>query len=51
MAEYVGQSVTRSGAEERVTGRLAYAADMRIPGMLHAKLVTAGLLPRPHPPH
>ena len=42
MAEYVGQSVSRSGAEERVTGRLAYAADMRIPGMLHAKLVTVG---------
>ncbi len=40
MREYVGQSVRRSGAEERVTGRLAYAADLRMPGMLHAKLVT-----------
>ncbi len=40
MADYVGQSVRRSGAEERVTGRLAFAADLRMPGMLHAKLVT-----------
>lgn len=42
MPEYVGQSISRSGGQERVTGRLAYAADMRLPGMLHAKLVTLG---------
>ena len=40
MPEYVGESISRSGARERVTGQLAYAADMRLPGMLHAKLVT-----------
>ena len=42
MPDYVGQSISRSGGLERVTGRLAYAADMRLPGMLHAKLVTLG---------
>ncbi len=40
MGEYVGESVRRSGGEERVTGKLAYAADLHIPDMLHAKLVT-----------
>ncbi|MHC4712420.1 MAG: xanthine dehydrogenase family protein molybdopterin-binding subunit [Planctomycetota bacterium] len=40
MPKYVGRPVRRIGGRERVTGKLAYAADMRIPGMLHAKLVT-----------
>lgn len=40
MPEHVGQSVKKSGGRERVTGALQFAADMQMPGLLHAKLVT-----------
>ncbi|MFO7958855.1 MAG: xanthine dehydrogenase family protein molybdopterin-binding subunit [Candidatus Brocadiia bacterium] len=40
MPEYVGQSVKKSGGKERVKGKLQFAADLQLPGLLHAKLVT-----------
>jgi CO/xanthine dehydrogenase Mo-binding subunit len=40
MTALVGQSQERSGGAERVTGRYRYLGDIRVPGMLHAKLVT-----------
>jgi CO/xanthine dehydrogenase Mo-binding subunit len=36
----VGRSPARVGGLDRVTGRQAYVADIRLEGMLHAKLVT-----------
>jgi nicotinate dehydrogenase subunit B len=41
VAEYrvVGKSVARKDALEKVTGRARYAADMRFPGTLHARIV------------
>jgi len=38
--EYVGQSVKKSGGKKRVTGKLQYADDLQLPGLLHAELVT-----------
>lgn len=35
----VGESVQRVGAVERVSGSLRYSTDVRLPGMLHMKLV------------
>lgn len=40
MPEYVGQSVKKSGGKQRVTGKLQYADDLQLPGLLHAELVT-----------
>jgi len=40
MTALVGQSPERSGGAGRVTGRHRYLGDIRVPGMLHAKLVT-----------
>ena len=37
----VGQSHTRLDAEEKVTGRTQYVADLRLPGMLMCKLLTS----------
>jgi CO/xanthine dehydrogenase Mo-binding subunit len=34
---FVGKSVERNDAFEKVTGRAAYVADVKLPGMLHAK--------------
>ena len=39
MSEQVGTSPVRFGGQERVTGRQEYVADIRLPDMLHAKLV------------
>ncbi|MET1231932.1 MAG: xanthine dehydrogenase family protein molybdopterin-binding subunit [Candidatus Limnocylindrales bacterium] len=36
----IGDSPARVGGFDRVTGRQAYVADIRLEGMLHAKLVT-----------
>ena len=36
----VGASPRRVGGHERVTGEQAYVADIRVPGVLHVKLVT-----------
>ena len=36
----IGESPARVGGLDRVTGRQAYVADVRLEGMLHAKLVT-----------
>lgn len=41
----VGKSVVRSDALSKVTGTAVYARDLRVPSMLHMKLVFAG---RPH---
>ena len=35
----IGQSVPRLESEEKVTGRLKYLDDLKIPGMLHAKIL------------
>lgn len=39
----VGQRVPRLDAVEKVTGRARYTHDIRLPGMLHARLVRAEL--------
>ena len=38
-ASNVGQSASRVGGVERVTGAQRYAADLRLPNVLHVKLV------------
>ena len=40
MTGLVGVSAQRSGGVERVTGAYQYLGDIRLPGMLHARLVT-----------
>jgi 4-hydroxybenzoyl-CoA reductase alpha subunit len=35
----VGHAVTRSDAPDKVTGRAKYTADLRLPGMLHGKIL------------
>jgi CO/xanthine dehydrogenase Mo-binding subunit len=40
MSEGVGSSPRRGGGHGRVTGALRYAADIRLPDVLHVKLVT-----------
>jgi len=37
---HVGMSAPRSGGTDRVTGRYQYTGDIKLPGVLHAKLVT-----------
>ncbi len=37
--KYVGRRTKRSDAPERLTGKLRFAADLPLPGMLHARLV------------
>ena len=41
----VGRSVTRRGLEEKLTGEAKYTADMKLPGVLHAKVLAS---PHPH---
>ncbi len=41
----VGRSVTRRGLEEKLTGKARYTADLKLPGMLHAKALAS---PHPH---
>jgi carbon-monoxide dehydrogenase large subunit len=36
---YVGQRVVRVDAAEKVTGRAVYGVDLKLPGMLHAKIL------------
>lgn len=45
MEAIVGKPVTRIDALEKVTGAALYAADLRLPGMLHAKVLRS---PHPH---
>ena len=44
-ARQVGQSLPRREAREKVTGRLEYAHHLRLPGMLHARILRS---PLPH---
>ncbi|MBL8377587.1 MAG: molybdopterin-dependent oxidoreductase [Burkholderiales bacterium] len=37
--DIIGTSVRRSDVAEKVTGQAQYAGDLRLPGMLHAKIV------------
>ncbi|MBX6772579.1 MAG: xanthine dehydrogenase family protein molybdopterin-binding subunit, partial [Chloroflexi bacterium] len=37
----IGKSVRRVDGFEKVTGQLQYAGDLRLPGMLHARLVVS----------
>lgn len=39
MADYVGRSVVRLDALDKVTGRAVYAYDLEVPGMVYMKLV------------
>lgn len=41
--KYVGKGVTRVDAASKVTGQALYVADIRVPRMLHAKVVRAGV--------
>ena len=41
----VGRSVTRRGLEEKLTGEARYTADLKLPEMLHAKVLAS---PHPH---
>jgi len=43
LAIAVGQSVPRVDATEKVTGRALYASDVRLPGMVHAKILRSPL--------
>lgn len=42
---YVGKSIPRIDAKEKVLGQTKFGADFKVPGMLYAKLVTS---PYPH---
>jgi len=42
---YVGRSVSRVDAYDKVTGKAIYPGDLSLPGMLHVKILFAG---RPH---
>lgn len=42
---YIGNSIRRQDAPSKVTGRLRYAADMTMPGMLHMQVLRS---PHPH---
>ena len=44
-APAIGQWVRREDGAPKVTGRAVYTGDLRLPGMLHARLV---LSPYPH---
>ena len=35
----IGQSVPRLESEEKVTGRLKYLEDLKVAGLLHAKIL------------
>ncbi len=39
MAIAVGENIRRIDATEKVTGRAIYASDLRLPGMVHAKIL------------
>ena len=41
----VGRSVPRRGLDEKLTGRARYTADLKLPGMLQARVL---LSPHPH---
>ncbi len=45
MAITVGQSIPRVDGVEKVTGRALYTSDVRLPGMVHAKILRS---PLPH---
>ena len=40
---YVGQRVVRVDAAEKVTGRAVYGVDLKLPGMLHAKILRSSV--------
>ncbi len=39
----IGESISRIGADKRVSGKLKFAADLKFDGCLHMKLVTSNL--------
>ena len=39
MTPVVGESVPRVDGHEKVTGRAVYTADLKLPGMLHGKVL------------
>jgi len=41
--EYIGKSTLRWDAAAKATGRARYTSDVQLPGMLHARLVTANI--------
>ena len=41
MNEYIGESVTRHDAYDKVTGRAVFAGDVKLAGMLYAKMKTS----------
>ena len=41
----IGHSVPRRGLAEKLTGECRYTADLKLPGMLHAKVLAS---PHPH---
>jgi CO/xanthine dehydrogenase Mo-binding subunit len=40
---YVGKGINRVDAVEKVTGAATYVADIKLPRMLHAKVLRAGV--------
>ncbi len=44
-AKYIGKSVEKVDALERVTGKATFGADIHLPGMLHGKVLRS---PHPH---
>ncbi|MEJ2379463.1 MAG: hypothetical protein P8Y71_30125, partial [Pseudolabrys sp.] len=42
--KYIGKPVPRINARAKVTGRATYTVDVKLPGMLHARLLRS-----PHP--
>ena len=43
MAVTIGQSIARIDGAEKVTGRAIYASDIRLPGMVHGKILRSPL--------
>ncbi|MDX1506295.1 MAG: hypothetical protein R3221_11300, partial [Spongiibacter sp.] len=39
--KHIGRPTPLLDGKEKVTGRLHYAPDLRLPGLLHARLVTS----------
>ena len=44
----IGQSVPRRGLAEKLTGECRYTADLKLPGMLHAKVLASPSSPCRH---
>ena len=51
MTEYIGASLARPDAPNKVTGAARYPADLTRPGMLHMQVIFAQSTSRAHPRH